>query len=91
MNGTLLAAALFLLFTVAAGVICIMRAPGGVDALLAALLFGTTGTGMTLVLAKALGMARLLDVALVFALLASILGVALVLRGWPESRDGTDL
>jgi hypothetical protein len=43
-----------------------------------------------LVLGKALGLARALDIALVFALLAAVLGVAFVLRGWPEDHAKED-
>ena len=45
---------------------------------------------LVLVLGKGLGMDRALDIALVFALLAAVLGVAFVLRGWPEDDTKED-
>jgi hypothetical protein len=35
-------------------------------------------------------MERALDIALVFALLAAVLGVAFVLRGWPDEDPEED-
>ena len=35
-------------------------------------------------------MARALDIALVFALLAAVLGAAFVLRGWPDDDAQED-
>ena len=90
MNDALLAVALVLLLTIVGGLGCVLRGPGRADSLLAALLFGTTGVGMILVLAKALALPRALDVALVFALLAAILGVAFVLRGWADDDPKED-
>jgi multicomponent Na+:H+ antiporter subunit F len=68
----------------------VVRQPGRADSLLAALLFGTTGVALVLVLGKGLGIARALDIALVFALLAAVLGAAFVLRGWPEDDARED-
>lgn len=76
-------AGLLLLLNMVAGLVFVGRSRGGGDALLAALLLGTTGVATLLVLAFALPMARALDVALVLALLAAILGVTFALRGWP--------
>lgn len=78
------AIALVLLLTFVASVVYVTTRPGGADSLLAALLFGTTGVAMVLVMGRALGLARAVDIALVLALLAAVLGVAFVLRGWPE-------
>jgi len=82
-------AALVLLLTMVVGLWAVVRPRGGVDALLAALLFGTTGVALAAVLARALARPDALNVALVGALLAAILGVAFVLRGWPGA-DGAD-
>ncbi len=82
--------AVALLLTVILGLGHIFRQPGRADGLLAALLFGSTGVALVLVLGHALGMARALDIALVFALLAAVLGVAFVLRGWPDDDSKED-
>ena len=58
--------------------------------MLAALLFGSTGVALVLALGQGLGMPSALDIALVFALLAAVLGVAFVLRGWPEDDSKED-
>lgn len=73
-----------LLGTAALGMTRIFRGPTRTDAMLAVLLLGTTGTGMALLLGTALAMPGALDVALIFALLAAIIGVAFVLRGWTD-------
>lgn len=88
MSEILLAVALVLLLNVAAGLVVVARAARRRDAMLAALLFGSTGVAILVVLAGALGTPRVLDVALAMALLAAVLGVALVVRGWPaEARS----
>jgi len=76
--------ALALLLTIILGLGHVFGQPGRADSLLAALLFGSTGVALVLVLGQGLGMAWALDVALVFALLAAVLGVAFVVRGWPD-------
>lgn len=75
--------ALVLVLTIVAGVVYVTTRPGGADSLLAALLFGTTGVALVLVLGRALGQPRTVDIALVLALLTAVFGVAFVLRGWP--------
>lgn len=85
-----LSVAVALLLTIVLSLGYVFRQPGRADSLLAALLFGSTGVALVLVLGKALGMARALDIALVFALLAAVLGVAFVLRGWPEDDSKED-
>jgi len=82
--------ALVLLATVILGLGHVFRQPGRAESLLAALLFGSTGVALVLVLGKGLGLAGALDIALVFALLAAVLGVAFVLRGWPEDESKED-
>lgn len=84
MSEILLAVGLVLLLNVAAGLVVVACAARRRDAMLAALLFGSTGVAILVVLAGALGTPRVLDVALALALLAAVLGVALVVRGWPE-------
>lgn len=87
MTALYLGAAVVLLLTIVLGLAHVFRQPGRADSLLAALLFGSTGVALVLVLGKALDMERALDIALVLGLLAAVLGVAFVLRGWPE--DGS--
>jgi len=79
--------AVALLLTIVLGLSHLFRQPGRADSLLAALLFGTTGVALVLVLGQGLGMPQTLDIALVFALLAAVLGVAFVVRGWPEDES----
>ncbi len=83
-------AAVVLLLTIVLGLGYVFRQPGRADSLLAALLFGSTGVALVLVLGKAIGLDRALDIALVFALLAAVLGVAFVLQGWPEDDTTED-
>jgi multicomponent Na+:H+ antiporter subunit F len=90
MNALYLGVALVLLATIILGLGHVFRQPGRAESLLAALLFGSTGVALVLVLGKALGMERALDIALVFALLAAVLGVAFVLRGWPQDDNRED-
>ncbi|MHC1768123.1 MAG: multiple resistance and pH regulation protein F [Verrucomicrobiia bacterium] len=90
MTALYFAAALVLLATILLGLTHVFRQPGRADSLLAAVLFGSTGVALVLVLGKGLRMERALDIALVFALLAAVLGVAFVLRGWPEEDDEED-
>jgi len=79
---------LVLLLNVAAGLVFVVRGRGGPDSLMAALLLGTTGVALVAMLAFALPLPRALDVALVLALLAAILGVTFAMRGWPgQERD----
>jgi multicomponent Na+:H+ antiporter subunit F len=84
----LLVAALALLFMVLVGLVQPLRLPTRPESLLAALLFGSTGTALVLLLGKGLGLARGLDAAPGFALLAAVLGVAFVLRALPDQTDG---
>lgn len=58
--------------------------------LVAALLFGTTGVGILLLLAHAGGGPALVDGALVLALLAAIAGVAFARHGWIPRGDDHD-
>jgi multicomponent Na+:H+ antiporter subunit F len=83
----------FLLLNLAAGLVRVARGPSHADRMLAAQLFGTTGTAILLVLAESTGRAALRDVALVFALLAAINTVIFVraanrrLRSRPPAED----
>ncbi len=87
MEGLALALAAFLLLTLAAGLVRVVRGPTRADSMLAAQLVGTTGVGILLLLADATGAPVLRDVALVLALLAALAAVAFVRRGWPGAED----
>lgn len=76
--------AAFLLLTIVASLIRILRGPTAADRMLAAQLFGTTGVATLLLLAEVQALAALRDVALVFALLAVLATVAFVKRVWPS-------
>ncbi|MCG5500220.1 monovalent cation/H+ antiporter complex subunit F [Ectothiorhodospira lacustris] len=81
--------ALFLLLTVAVGMVRVLSGPTPGDRMLAAQLFGTAGVAILLLLSLAMEQPALVDVALVFALLAAVATVAFVRqRGLP--REGGD-
>ncbi|MFP4063656.1 MAG: monovalent cation/H+ antiporter complex subunit F [Halochromatium sp.] len=67
-----LALALVLLVTMAAGMIRIIVGPTPADRMMAAQLLGTSGIGVLVLLAPALGIPALIDVGLIFALLAAV-------------------
>ena len=71
-----------ILATLALGLYRIERGPTSADRMLGSMLFGTSGIALTLVLAEIAGLRSLLDMALVFAILASITSVAFVKRAW---------
>ncbi len=87
-----IAIATFLLATLLAGMIRVVRGPTDADRMLAALLFGTTGVAIALLLFGAGGTSAIVDVALVLALLAAVAGVAFVQRTWRSdlAEDGDD-
>lgn len=84
--------ALFLLLNLVAALVRAARGPTAADRMLAALLFGTTGVGMLLLLAHAGDEVAmpLVDTALVLALLAAIAGVAFARRAWDRAGGGHD-
>ena len=88
MSEILAAAAVVFLITAAAGLWYVLRAPTPEETMLAALLLGTTVVATTVVLGEAMALPAAIDVALVFALLAAILGVTFALRGWPADESG---
>lgn len=97
MNTVYLAAALFLLLTIGGGLVRIWRGPTAADRLLAIQLFGTTGTAILILLSLAADNQAYQNVALIFALLAGILGVVFTRYGEPathpprEEEDAHDL
>lgn len=84
----LLAAAVVLLGSIVAGLVFVTRARSGPEVVMAVLLLGTTGVACVLVLSRALRLAYGIDVALVLALLAAVLGVAFVMRSWHAADQG---
>lgn len=64
--------ALVLLATMAAGLIRVMIGPTATDRMMAAQLLGTSGIGVLVLLATALDIPALIDVGLIFALLAAV-------------------
>lgn len=89
MNDLFVALAAFLLVNLFAALLRVTRGPTAADRVLAALLFGTTGVAILLLLSEAQRMPALVDAALVIALLAAITGAAFAQRAWRrESGKG---
>lgn len=78
MNDLLLAAAGLILFTVAVGLIRIMRGSDEVEGLMAVQLLGTGGIAALLLIAIATSVPGVEDVALGLALLAAFVAIAFV-------------
>ncbi len=78
----MLAVALFLLANLVLALVVAARGPTPADRMLMALLIGTTGTGILVLLAQTMHLPALVDVALVLALLAAIGGIAFARRAW---------
>jgi multicomponent Na+:H+ antiporter subunit F len=83
MHDLLLAAAAFILATVALGLARALRGPSAADRMMAGQLLGTGGTAVVL-LGAAGGLEAALDVALVLSLLAAFAAVAFVKSGTPR-------
>jgi multicomponent Na+:H+ antiporter subunit F len=93
MTEFLLGAAVFVLVTVAIGLVRVLRGPGHVERMMAAQLLGTGGIAVLLLLGAATGDAGVFDVALTLALLAAFATFALVQAlmgsdGTAADRDG---
>ncbi|CDH43490.1 conserved membrane hypothetical protein [Candidatus Contendobacter odensis Run_B_J11] len=84
----LLAAAVFVLATVALGLVRILRGPEEADRMMATQLFGTGGIAALLLLGVATEANAVLDVALTLALLAAFASVAFVQSA--SRSDGDD-
>lgn len=76
--------AVVLLATLCGGMYQVVRGPTAGDRMLAGQLFGTIAVAVLILIAEATGDSALVDVALVFALLAAVTVVAFVRRAWPE-------
>ncbi|MCC5984953.1 MAG: pH regulation protein F [Rhodobacteraceae bacterium] len=73
--GTIL---VFLLASIIAGLFRVLRGPEPAERMLAAQLFGTAAVAILLILSRLMDTPALLDVAMVFALLAAVTLVAFV-------------
>jgi multicomponent Na+:H+ antiporter subunit F len=71
---------LALLVSLILGLVRVVLGPSDTDRMLASQLIGTTGVAMLLLLSRAARTPALLDVALVFALLAAVTAIAFVAR-----------
>jgi multicomponent Na+:H+ antiporter subunit F len=89
MTEFLLGAAVFILGTVALGLIRLLRGPDNADRMLAAQLLGTGGVAALLLLGVASGVGAVAEVALLLALLAAFSSVAFVAGVARRARDGT--
>src|SRR5215467_11739301 len=76
----------FILIMVAVGLIRILRGPTNADRMMATQLFGTGGIAALLMLAAAVDLSAVVDVALVLALLAAFASVAFVKKCHPGHR-----
>ena len=93
MTDFLLAAAGFILFTVAVGLIRILGGPSNADRMMAAQLLGTGGVAVLLLLAVAVEIPAIVDVALMLALLAAFAAVTFVTSAATSpiaAEDATD-
>lgn len=78
--------AVILLLSLGVGMWRVVFGPTTADRMLAAQLFGTTAVAFLMLLAQAYSETAILDVALVFALLAAVTAVAFVQRAWTEEE-----
>lgn len=83
----LLAAAIFVLATVALGLARILRGPAAADRMMAVQLFGAGGVAALLLSGVATEANAVIDVALVLTLLAAFASVAFVQGASPPSGD----
>lgn len=79
-NEVYLGSALVLLLTMSVGLIRVVIGPTPADRMMAAQLLGTAGIATLLLLAAALGIPALIDVALIFGLLAAVAVAAFTRR-----------
>jgi multicomponent Na+:H+ antiporter subunit F len=88
-NTYLLAAAIFILGTVALGLVRILRGPDDADRMMAAQLLGSGGVGALLLLGSATDTSQVVNVALTLALLAAF-GAITFFRHAPGVSDDSD-
>jgi len=85
-----LVVAAVILFSILLGLVRVVFGNEPVDRMMAAQLLGTGGVGVLVALAAATGEAVLVDVALVFAALASVTVVAFIHRIWRVGEGPRD-
>lgn len=90
MSTFLLAAASFVMLTVAVGLLRILYGPGDADRVMAAQLLGTGGVATLLLASVVRSAAAVTDVALVLALLAAFATVAFVKNATLDEDAGVD-
>jgi multicomponent Na+:H+ antiporter subunit F len=83
----LLAASIFILATVAVGLVRVLRGPGNAERMMAAQLIGSGGIASLLTAGTATGVSAATDLALTLALLATFASIAFVKKGTPQSPD----
>jgi len=74
--------ALILLPTIGVGMIRILKGPTDADRMMTAQLFGTSGVAILLLLSAGMGNPVLLDIALVFSVLAALATMTFIRRTW---------
>ncbi len=74
--------ALILLPAIAVGMIRILKGPTAADSMMTAQLFGTCGVAILLLLSTGMSNPVLIDIALVFALLAALATLTFIRRTW---------
>lgn len=87
----LLAASIFILATVAVGLIRVLRGPGNAERMMAAQLIGSGGIASLLTAGTATGVSTATDLALTLALLATFASIAFVKKGTPQSPDAPEV
>jgi multicomponent Na+:H+ antiporter subunit F len=87
MSDFLLAAAGFILCTVAAGLVRVLSGPGNADRMMAAQLLGTGGIASLLLVAFATKAAGVEDIALGLAVLSAFSSVTFVVSAAPPEAD----
>lgn len=91
MTEMLLIAAVLLLLTMAAGLVRIVLGPTLYDRMMAAQLLGTASIGVLLLLSFAFAVPALVDVALIFGLLAAVAVIAFTRRYDPGEASSAAL
>jgi multicomponent Na+:H+ antiporter subunit F len=82
-----LAIAIVLMGSILVGLIRVGIGPSAADRMMAAQLMGTSGIGVTLLMAHFIGIMALVDVALIFSLLAAVAITAFTRRRIDEAGD----
>jgi multicomponent Na+:H+ antiporter subunit F len=83
-----LGVAVFVLGTTLVGLLRALRGPTPADRMMAAMLLGTAGVAILLLLAQHWAAPALRDVALLFGLLAAVTTIAFVRRAWVSPSKG---